>query len=314
MILLLSLQELAVYDCGLEEGWIEGSPFVLNRPARLTREFRTNTAQHRIERLQLQAREHLGKAAEGLEHSDRAALVADASGGLVYGPTLLTVGWVGCMMMFVFSTSRMWPADEKLGQCSALLDGYGFMGFGADICTFEKATGWAIVAGQIFARVCLYLAVRVDEVKALCNRAGSLYCLAVVEDIDDTLLAAQKAEGTAAGTSARFTIRELMRLKRDTHFSKEAIEELGSAAVALLVLLASSTVWFWHRAPVTTGGTCAAVALQGASGGTALLVTMALNELGSTLSSLPKLVVEDFPPSSNKDALVRFYMETKIPR
>jgi hypothetical protein len=296
VIVLLTLQELATFDTGLEQGWIEGSPFVLGRPMRLTREFRTNTSQHRIERLQLKARGQLGQAVDGLGHSERAVLVAEASAGLVYGPTLLTAGWLGCIVLLVGSSTSLFPKDESLELCAHRLNSLGFMGFGAGLCTFERAIGWAIGAGQIFARACLYLAVRLDEVKALCNRAGALQCLVVVEDIDDTL-ALQHDDDIPA---ASFTIRELMRLKKDVHDSKDAIHELSTAILVLVTALVSTTAWVSYRQPTSTSGIwCAAIA-QLVFGSMAAMVLAALNEVDSALSSVPELVVKDFPPSPNK--------------
>ena len=301
-VMLLTIQELATFESGLQDGFsAEGSPFVLSRPARMTRGFRTNTSQQRIELLQLKAREQLAHALAGLGHRDQATLVEDASAGLVYGPTILTAGWVGCIVLLVCSNARLWPKDEALVECTRTLDGFGFMGFGADVCTFEVATAWAVGAGQVFARLCLFLAVRIDEVKALCNRAGAVQCLAVVEDIDENLVLQKRGD-----SAATFTIREVTRLRNDAFASREAIQELHTAALCLLVWLASSTLWFLYREPISTGGMWSAAILQTVLVllvGTILIV---LQDVATSLSGLPELVVKEFPPSANKEALVAY--------
>ena len=302
MIMLLTIQEMATFDSGLQDGFsAEGGPFTLSQPVRMTRGFRTNTSQHRIERLQLKAREQLAVALAGLGHRDQASLVEDASANLVYGPTILTAGWVVCAMLLVCSSTSLWPQDESLVVCAHTLDRSGFMGFGDDVCTFERATAWAAGAGQILTRICLFLAVRIDEVKALCNRAGAVQCLAIVEDIDDNL-AVQK-QGDHAST---FTIREVMRLKNDAFASKDAIQELHTAALCLLAWLASSAVWFVYRPPTTTGGVWSATLMQIVLASLVATVLTVLGDVAKSLSALPELVVKEFPPSANKEALVAY--------
>ncbi len=306
-IMLLTIQELATFESGLQDGFsAEGSPFVLSHPARMTRGFRRNTSQHRIELLQLKAREQLSHALAGLGHRDQATLVEDASAGLVYGPTILTAGWVGSTLLLVGTSARVWPKDEALEACSRTLDGYGFMGFGADVCTFECATAWAVGAGQIFARLCLFLAVRIDEVKALRNRAGAVQCLAIVEDIDENLVLQNPRSLRQGDPAATFIIRELMRLRHDAFASREAIQELHTAAVCLLAWLASSTFWLLHRQPATTGGMCSAAILQIVLGLLVGIIWIVLQDVATSLSSLPKLVAKEFPPSANKEALVAY--------
>ena len=302
MIMLLTIQELATFESGLQDGFsAKAGPFTLSQPVRMTRGFRTNTSQHRIERLQLKAREQLAVALAGLGHRDQAALVEDASANLVYGPTILTAGWVVCAMLLVCSTASVWPQDESLVVCAHTLDNSGFMGFGDDVCTFERATAWAASAGQILTRVCLFLAVRIDEVKALCNRAGAVQCLAIVEDIDDNL--ALQKQGDPAAT---FTIREVMRLKNDAFASKEAIQELHTAVLCLLGWLASSTVWFVYRPATTPGGVWSAALLQIVLASLVATVLTVLDDVAKSLSALPELVVKEFPPSANKEALVAY--------
>lgn len=301
--MLLTIQNVATFESGLQDGFIfEGATFFLRRPARITRGFRTNTSRHRIERLQLTTREQLGHVLVGLGHSDQAALVADASAGVAYGPTLLTAGWVGCVVLIVYSNARVWPMDEYVTVCTRKLDNFGFMGLGADVCTFDRATAWAIGAGQIFARVCLYLAVRIDEVNALCNRAGAVQCLAIVEDIDESL-GLHKNRGD---TTATFTIREIMRLRRAFFDSKEAIEELHAATICLLVWLFVSNAWFAYCQPTSSGGIWSAAALQLVLWSLVATILAVLNEVARASSSLPDVISKEFPPSQNKEALLNY--------
>ena len=223
-VLLHTLHNLALHDSGLQQGWVDGSPFVLDRPGRRTREFRhSNTARARIERLQSRAREHLQHAVTGLCHTDRNIVVADASAGLVYGPTLLTAGLILCAASALGSV--LTPAGPELEACSRALSSHRLPGsVAAAICIFEQRTAHCIVLGQVAARACLFLAVRLDELQALRNRAAALHCLAIVEDVDDYLdnleppmqsEGAKGAGGNAQNTgSAQNTIAEHMRLNK----------------------------------------------------------------------------------------------------
>ena len=87
----------------------------------------------------------------------------------------------------------------------------------AAICIFEQRTAHCIVLGQVAARACLFLAVRLDELQAIRNRAAALHCLAIVEDVDDYLdhLELPQSEGAkGGGGSAQNTIAEHMRLNK----------------------------------------------------------------------------------------------------
>ena len=216
-VVLHTLHNLALHDSGLQQGWVDGSPFVLDHPGRRTREFRhSNTARARIERLQSRAREHLQHAVTGLSHADRNIVVADASAGLVYGPTLLTAGLILCVASALGSV--LTPAGPELEACSRALGSHPLPGsVAAAICIFEQRTAHCIVLGQVAARACLFLAVRLDELQAIRNRAAALHCLAIVEDVDDYLdhLEQPQSEGAKGdGGSAQNTIAEHMRLNK----------------------------------------------------------------------------------------------------